>query len=646
MTETQASVLIVDGAPLRTLRVRVDAARGTGASLTGTLLEQYGATVSHGPTGVGDGVDVVLLDDEAVARVVKAGLDVYDDRAWAEGTIRCAVTVLGIADIGTRPADELVAQALSGMIDCTGFDGSSSVAIGVPIATVSAAFLATCAISALVIHRETGGRDLIADVSLRDCCFAVLASTHLPVVLAGRRRPARVGNRHPAFVPWNTYRATDRWIQVCGGRNWSDLCELIGKPEWRDDPEFTDVTTRMARSDQLDSAIGAWCASRTAAEAVRQLTERDTPASVVQPPEAAELSDLAAPQRFGLLAGKPADNRSADQPLTGLVVAEMGLHTAGPLATRILASLGATVVKIEPPRGDPARGATTRMPGGDGYLYELNNIDKQSVVADLTTEAGRALVQRVLDETAVFVQNLAPGYVDRLGIELDIDRLLRCDISGFDPDGPRARDKAFDAVLQALTGVMTLTGSDDQPLKPGGSLTDQLTALGVAAAITASCAGLGRVTGHIHATLEHATRWLVAARLEPGLMSGLRPEIVTASDGEVAVRLDNPEDQQRLSDVVGQSSTDGRSPCRTELVEQLAAMGLVAAPVLGLDEAVDDAFTRGGLFTDVADERRHALVMTVPLGLPRGLTSNSRPAPALGQHTAMWAANDRKVTQP
>lgn len=548
--------------------------------------------------------------------------------------------------MGTVPADELVAQALSGMIDCTGFDATTPAAIGVPIATVSSAFLAVCAISALLVHRNAGGQGLVADLSLRDSCLAVLASTHLPVVLTGRGRPPRVGNRHPAFIPWNTYRATDQWVQVCGGRNWSDVCDLIGKPSWATDPEFIDLAGRMAHAEELDAAFDAWCSTRTAAEAVRELSARDIPASAVQLAPATTLTELAAPQDFDLRPGETRPASVDGRPLSGLVVAEMGLHTAGPLATRILASLGATVVKIEPPRGDPARGATTRMPGGDGYLYELNNIDKQSVVADLTTDDGRELAQRVLDRAAVFVQNLAPGYVDRAGLELATNRLLRCDISGFDPNGPRSRDKAFDAVLQALAGVMTLTGSGDRPLKPGGSLTDQLTALGAAAAITAAQAGLGAASGHIQATLEQTTNWLVAARLEDGLMPGLRAEIVTASDGDVAVRIDSAADEAQLRALLSAESANGLRATRDQLAARCLASGLVAASILGLDEAVEDAMLRGSLFADAADDRREARVMEVPLGLPRTLAFSARPAPALGHDTAAWTNNDRKVTHP
>src|SRR5206468_2795455 len=129
------------------------------------------------------------------------------------------------------------------------------------------------------------------DISMRDCCFAVLASTHLPVVLSGNGRPARVGNRHPAFIPWNAYRASDRWIQLCGGSNWSGLCDLIGRPEWREDPDFTNVARRIARSAELDSAIGAWCARHTADTAVRQLAARDIPSSVIEPPPPTTLSE-------------------------------------------------------------------------------------------------------------------------------------------------------------------------------------------------------------------------------------------------------------------------------------------------------------------------------------------------------------------
>jgi crotonobetainyl-CoA:carnitine CoA-transferase CaiB-like acyl-CoA transferase len=150
---------------------------------------------------------------------------------------------------------------------------------------------------------------------------------------------------------------------------------------------------------------------------------------------------------------------------------------AGPFASRQLADLGADVIKIErPDGGDSARGYDSAVNGVSAYFAWLNR-GKRSVVLDLKQERDRAICASLLARADVFVHNLAPGAVERLGfgyddLARDNPRLVWCGISGYGPDGPLRNKKAYDMLVQAESGVVSVTGSADSPAKVGVSIAD------------------------------------------------------------------------------------------------------------------------------------------------------------------------------
>jgi crotonobetainyl-CoA:carnitine CoA-transferase CaiB-like acyl-CoA transferase len=164
-------------------------------------------------------------------------------------------------------------------------------------------------------------------------------------------------------------------------------------------------------------------------------------------------------------------------PLSGLEVVALEQAVAGPFCSRQFADLGATVIKIErPDGGDFARGYDHALNGLSAYFAWLNR-GKRSVVLNLKESRDREICRRLLERADVFIHNLAPGVVDRLGFgyeELAAQnaRLIWCGISGYGPDGPYRDKKAYDLLVQGESGVVSVTGSSDAPAKVGISIAD------------------------------------------------------------------------------------------------------------------------------------------------------------------------------
>ncbi|PPJ16485.1 carnitine dehydratase [Nocardia nova] len=164
-------------------------------------------------------------------------------------------------------------------------------------------------------------------------------------------------------------------------------------------------------------------------------------------------------------------------PLEGVVVVSLEQAVAAPYATRQLADLGARVIKIERPgAGDFARGYDTTVLGQSSYFAWLNR-SKESLTLDLKSENGREVLHRLLAGADVFVQNLGPGAVARMG--LGVDRLAQryptvipCGISGYGGDGPWQSRKAYDLLVQAEAGLLSVTGTDADVAKAGISVAD------------------------------------------------------------------------------------------------------------------------------------------------------------------------------
>jgi crotonobetainyl-CoA:carnitine CoA-transferase CaiB-like acyl-CoA transferase len=166
------------------------------------------------------------------------------------------------------------------------------------------------------------------------------------------------------------------------------------------------------------------------------------------------------------------DSVPTAEPLAGLRVLDLTTFLSGPLATRSLATLGADVVKVEPPTGDPTRAGSGLRPGDPPSPYWLAlHRDRRGIVLDLKCDAGRALLLELVERADALVENFRPGVMVRLGLTIEAlharnPRLVVCSISGFGSDGPVSQLAAIDGPVQAFSGVLELTGSDGQPGLP------------------------------------------------------------------------------------------------------------------------------------------------------------------------------------
>jgi itaconate CoA-transferase len=164
-------------------------------------------------------------------------------------------------------------------------------------------------------------------------------------------------------------------------------------------------------------------------------------------------------------------------PLDGVKVVTLEQAVAAPFCSRQLADLGADVIKVERPgSGDFARSYEGSLNELSGHFAWLNR-GKRSVVLDLKQAEDQATLGKLLARADVFIHNLAPGAVERLGfgyetVQADYPRLIWCGISGYGPDGPFRDKKAYDLLVQAEAGVVSLTGSPDAPAKVGVSVAD------------------------------------------------------------------------------------------------------------------------------------------------------------------------------
>ncbi|HLW01250.1 MAG TPA: CaiB/BaiF CoA-transferase family protein [Ktedonobacterales bacterium] len=164
-------------------------------------------------------------------------------------------------------------------------------------------------------------------------------------------------------------------------------------------------------------------------------------------------------------------------PLEGITIVALEQAVAGPFATRQLADLGARVIKIERPGvGDFARGYDEIVQGLSGHFVWLNR-SKESLALDLKHPLAGQIIHRLLERADIFVQNLAPGAAERLGFGEDAlmqryPRLIICSISGYGASGPYRDKKAYDLLVQGETGLISVTGTPDNPARVGISAAD------------------------------------------------------------------------------------------------------------------------------------------------------------------------------
>jgi itaconate CoA-transferase len=165
------------------------------------------------------------------------------------------------------------------------------------------------------------------------------------------------------------------------------------------------------------------------------------------------------------------------RPLEGITVVALEQVIAGPFATRQLAELGARVIKIERPGGGDAARSYDRTVKGQSSHFVWTNRSKESVAIDVKHPAAGAILARLMERADVFVQNLAPGAAERLGLGAQAlrarhPRLIWCGISGYGPSGPYAEKKAYDLLVQCEAGLLSVTGTAEAPAKAGIPVAD------------------------------------------------------------------------------------------------------------------------------------------------------------------------------
>ena len=172
-------------------------------------------------------------------------------------------------------------------------------------------------------------------------------------------------------------------------------------------------------------------------------------------------------------------NQGKSHALSGIRVVDFTQFESGTSCTESLAWLGADVVKIEEPkRGESGRYASTETAGIDSYFFILMNANKRSLACDLKSEDGRQMVRALIEKADVFIENMSPGTIERLGFGYETvkainPRIIYAQIKGFAPDGPYADYLSFDYIAQSVGVSVSLTGTEGgPPLKPGPNVGD------------------------------------------------------------------------------------------------------------------------------------------------------------------------------
>ncbi|CAM9385555.1 unnamed protein product [Phaeothamnion confervicola] len=167
------------------------------------------------------------------------------------------------------------------------------------------------------------------------------------------------------------------------------------------------------------------------------------------------------------------------QPLTGITVIDLGQVYQGPYATLLMAKAGATVIKVEPPSGEPLR-ARERIGGGAVLPFAMLNSNKRDITLNLKSAKGRQMLVALCKKGDVLIENYAPGVMDKLGVGAEFlmqenPRLIYASGSGFGLSGPDRDSLAMDLTVQAVSGIMSVTGfPDGPPLKAGPAVADFL----------------------------------------------------------------------------------------------------------------------------------------------------------------------------
>ena len=383
-------------------------------------------------------------------------------------------------------------------------------------------------------------------------------------------------------------------------------------------------------------------------------------------------------------ADRPAPDR---RPLAGIVVVDLTRVLAGPFATMVLRDLGAQIVKVETPHGDDARGFGPFLPDGASSYFVSLNCGKRSIAIDLKTEAGRAVFADLLRAADVLIESFRPGVLARLGFDDERiralnGRLVYVTSSGFGYTGPDAGKPAYDMIIQARSGLLSITGTESgQTVRVGTSAADIVSGL---YAVIGALAGLLRrergVAGDgcgagggarvdvamldsVVSILENALARYQATGVEPAPLGSRHPSITPfetfrTADGPIVIAAGNDRLFRRLCGVLGapELASDPRFAGNAERTEHrdalkaaleaalarrgaaawtaaLEAAGVPVSPVAGIAGVAADPQVAARNMLAAVDGAGGFRVTGSPIKMAGVDDPPRRPgAPALGEH--------------
>lgn len=370
-----------------------------------------------------------------------------------------------------------------------------------------------------------------------------------------------------------------------------------------------------------------------------------------------------------------------EQALKGLKVLDLTRVLAGPFATMILADMGADVIKIEMPKtGDDSRAFGPYIGGESAYFMSINR-NKRSITMNLKSEDSKEIFLEMVKNADVVVENYRPGTMEKLGLGYDVlkevnPKIIYAASSGFGHTGPYAKRAAYDAVVQAMGGIMSITGEKGgKPTKVGSSISDIIaglyTAIGVLAALEyRNRTGKGQKVDVAMldtqlSILENAVARYVASGESPGPLGNRHPSIIPfedfeTKDGSIMIAAGNDnlfaslcrtlgveeliEDERfKTNPLRGENYDDLRpllaEPFKTkttdEWLELLNEAGVPCGPINDIEGVVNDPQIQAReMVVSVKHPTAGEMSMPgVPIKMSETQGSVRTPAPILGQHT-------------
>lgn len=375
--------------------------------------------------------------------------------------------------------------------------------------------------------------------------------------------------------------------------------------------------------------------------------------------------------------------KDSQLPLAGIRVLDMTRILSGPYATLLLAEMGAEVMKVEVPEaGDDTRHIAPYK-GEVSFYHSTINRSKASIEIDLKSEEGRALVHAMVKDCDVLIQNFRTGVAERLGFGYDDiaklnPRLVYCSISGFGATGPNSKRAAFDLIVQAESGVMSLNGEAGSPPNKLGLPVADLSAgmfavQGILAAllrrVRTGKGGLVEVSmmsSLLSLSVYNATRYFVTGE-SPKRMGSRHPGVVpygqyASSDGSILLSTFSDASWKRIVDAMDRpdladdprfstaaSRVSHRDACDAllaevfsgftseQIVERLGAAGIPCGVVRNLGEALEmEIASKSGAVVDVEYPGQSGTIPSVRIPIKfDGQWCPVKPAPALGQDNAI-----------